>query len=70
MKIYEVDVRTLSPEEKRKTREWLGGLAFMVTEILDTSEGMVALRVYWDSKEDFFSFLDFSSNCPCKEIHL
>ncbi len=42
----------------------------MVTEILDTSEGMVALRVYWDSKEDFFSFLNFPSNCHCKEIHL
>ncbi len=69
MKIYDVDIHALSPEEKRKVQKQLDCYAFMVTEILSASEGVVALRVYWDSKEDFPLSPVFPSNCPCKEIY-
>lgn len=69
MKVYDVDVHALSPEGKRKVEEQLEQMAFMVSETFSASEGVVALQVYWDSKEDFFSSHVFPSNCPCKEVH-
>lgn len=69
MKIYDIDVHTLSAEEKAKVREQLNRLAFFVTDVLSASEGLIAIRVYWDSKEDFFSSPFFPSSCPCKEFH-
>lgn len=68
MKLYIVDVRGLSPEEKSAVEEKLRLLAYMVTEEPNKSEGVVALRVYWDRKEDFFSSSIFPSNCRCFEV--
>lgn len=69
MKVYDVDVHALSPEGKKKVREQLEQRAFIVSETLSASEGVVTMRVYWDSKEDFFSSHVFPANCPCKEIY-
>lgn len=67
MKLYVVDVRALSPEEKSAVEEKLRMCAYMVTEELNKSEGVVALNVYWDRTEDFFSSPAFPSNCHCFE---
>lgn len=69
MKLYEVDVRALSSGEKEKMREQLNCFAFFVTDVLSSSEGVVAFRVYWTSKEDFFSSPVFPSNCSCREVY-
>lgn len=68
MKVYEIDIHALSPEEKSKAKEQLDGFTHMTSEILSPSGALVGLRVYWDSKEDFFSSPIFPSNCPCKEV--
>lgn len=68
MKLYVVDVRALSPEEKSAVEEKLHMLAYMVAEERNASEGIVALRVYWDRKEDFFSSPVCPSNCHCFEV--
>lgn len=66
--VIHVDVHKLSPEEKGKVQAQLECSSFIVSDILNTSGGLVGLRVYWDSKEDFFSSPIFPSNCPCKEV--
>lgn len=63
MKLYVVDVRALSPEEKSAVEEKLRMLAYMVTEELNTSKGIVALQVYWDRKEKFFPSPVCPPNC-------
>lgn len=68
MKLYIVDVRNLSPEEKSAVEEKLRMSAFMVSEELNVSEGIIALRVYWDRKEDFSSSPVCPSNCHCFEV--
>jgi len=67
LKRYIVDLRDLTPEEKETVRERLEGVAFMVCDMLSGSQGLVALQVYWDSKEDFFSSPVFPSKCHCFE---
>lgn len=68
LKRYLVDLRELTPEERETVRERLDGMAFMVCDRYSGSHGLVALEVFWDRSEDFFSSPVFPSSCHCIEI--
>lgn len=64
MKIYRVDVRNLSPEEKEAFHNQLDMLAFMTTFVYEGNV-LSAIDVCWDRKDDFLTSPIFPAGRSC-----
>lgn len=67
MKRYIIDLRDLTPAEKQSIQERLIGSALLVTELSNSTQGVVSLQVFWDGDGDFLSSPDCPSHCHCFE---
>ena len=65
-KRYTVDLRSLSPAERKDAFELMDGFSFMADEIFGES-GLEGAVVYWDRQEDFPTSPVFPRGCPYRE---
>lgn len=67
MLLYEVNLRSLSPQERLKTYKLLDNYSYFATEIIESGV-LVGAKVYWESSENFQTSPVYPKGCPCKQV--
>ena len=67
LKVYSLDLRSLSPELKADVLDKIEKAAFLVEQRWGKN-GVEELRVYWDLESDFSKSPLVPKDCPCCQI--